>query len=99
MLKYEPPFLVLLAALKRLVVLPANNLVALLAGDVADDVAACGHVAFCGVRGGYVDDVGEEVGFAVLAAEVLEMRVLLDRWKIGGGREGRGGYEGDLRGR
>jgi hypothetical protein len=45
----------------------------LLAVDVTDNVAASGHVAFARLALGDVDDVVEEVGFSVLAAEVLEM--------------------------
>jgi hypothetical protein len=40
---------------------------------VAHDVAAGRHVALVGFRFGDVDDLVEEVGFAVLAAEVLGM--------------------------
>jgi hypothetical protein len=39
--------------------------------DVADDVAACGHVPLVGLRLGDVDDAIEEVCLAVLTAEVL----------------------------
>jgi hypothetical protein len=34
-------------------------------------MSPCGHVALAGVAGGDVDDVVEEVGFAMLAAEIL----------------------------
>lgn len=64
-------FLVLLGVLVRLVVLPADRLLALGAADVAHDVAAGGHVALDGLGLGDVDDGVEEVGFAVLAAEIL----------------------------
>lgn len=45
---------------------------------------ACGHGSFEGFAGVDVDYGVEEVGFAVLAAEVLEM---LERWRE---REGDG---------
>ena len=73
-LQYEFPFLVLLRRLKRLVVLPPHRLLALPAHYVPHDVPARRHVAFVGVRLRNVDDGVEEVGFAVLAAEVLEIR-------------------------
>lgn len=63
--------LVLLALLIGLVVLPADRLVALLAGDVAHDVAARRHVALRGLAGFDVDHDVKEVRLAVLAAKVL----------------------------
>lgn len=65
------PLLVLLASLEGLVVLPADGLAALAARDVADDVAAGGHVALRRLALGDVDDGVEEVRLAVLATEVL----------------------------
>lgn len=73
-LEYELALLVLLARLVRLVVLPPHRLLALPAHDVPDDVPARRHVAFCGVGLRDVHDGVEEVGFAVLAAEVLLRR-------------------------
>jgi hypothetical protein len=63
--------LVLLRALVRTIVLPTNNLTALFAGDVAHQVTAGGHVALASLALSDVHDGVEEVGFAVLAAEVL----------------------------
>ncbi len=65
------PFLILLASLECLVILPSHCLVTLSAGDVADDVSARGHVALRGIASYDIDDVIEEVGLAMLAAEVL----------------------------
>jgi hypothetical protein len=70
-LKDELALLVLLARLVRLVVLPADRLVALLARYVAHDVAPRRHVALAGLPLLDVDDAVEEVRFAMLAAEVL----------------------------
>lgn len=39
--------------------------------DVADFVLAGGHVAGCGAAAEDVDGGGEEVGFSVVAAEIL----------------------------
>ena len=72
-LEYELPFLVLLARLERLVVLPAHRLLALPAHDVPHDMPSRRHVAFGGFGLRDVDDGVEEVGFAVLAAEVLDV--------------------------
>ncbi|QSZ35208.1 hypothetical protein DSL72_008075 [Monilinia vaccinii-corymbosi] len=63
--------LVLLTRLIRLVVFPAHRLVAPLTHDIAHDVSTRSHVAFGGIAGHDIDDEAEEVGFAVLAAEVL----------------------------
>jgi len=65
------PLLVFLRALIRLVVLPPHRLLALPAVDVADDVSARRHVSLDGFGLGDVDDGVEEVGFTVLASEVL----------------------------
>ena len=70
-LQYEFAFLVLLRRLERLVVLPPHRLLALPAHDVPHNVPTRRHVAFVGVRLRNVDDGVEEVGFAMLAAEVL----------------------------
>lgn len=55
-LEDELALLVLLGSLVGLVVLPAHRLLALAAGDVADDVAAGGHVALRGLASVDVDD-------------------------------------------
>ena len=86
-LEDELALLVLLASLVGLVVFPAHRLLALGAVDVADNVAAGGHVALVGVGLGDVDDVVEEIGLAMLAAEVLAAAVSVGAW----GREGRAG--------
>jgi len=44
---------------------------------VADDVSASRHVSFGGFAGCYVDDVVEEVGFAVLTAEIPTNNILM----------------------
>lgn len=80
------PLLVLLRRLVRLVVLPANRLLALTAADIPHHVAAGRHVALYGIGLRDVDDGGEEVGFPVLAAEVLEEIV---SWGCEGLGEGR----------
>lgn len=49
--------------------------------DVADNVAAGGHVALVGFGLSNVDDGVEEVGLAVLAAEVLAAVVSVWRAK------------------
>lgn len=72
-LENELALLVLLAGLIGLVVLPADRLLTLATVDVADNVAAGGHVALVGLRLGDVDDAVEQVRLAVLAAEVLCM--------------------------
>jgi hypothetical protein len=69
-------FLVLLAGLGGLVVLPPHCLIALLAHDVPHDVYACGHFAFYSLLGDFdVDDAREKEGFAVLTAELLDYSV------------------------
>lgn len=70
-LKDELALLVFLARLVRLIVLPADRLLALLAGDIADDVAARRHAALRGLAGFDVDHAVKEVRLAVLPAEVL----------------------------
>lgn len=71
-LQNEFPLFVLLTSLIRLIIFPAHRLLALLANHIPHRVPARRHVALdrFGLRG--VDDGVEEVGFAVLAAEVLE---------------------------
>jgi hypothetical protein len=63
-------FLVLLAALVRLVVLPPHRLFALSTLDVSHDVSARRHVALARLASLDVYDCVEEICFAVLAAEV-----------------------------
>lgn len=64
--------LVFLRRLVRLVVLPANRMLALAALDVTHHVSACRHVALHRFFLDDVDHSGEEICFAVLAAEVLD---------------------------
>lgn len=71
-LEDELALLVLLARLVRLIVFPADGLLALLAGDVAHDMAARRHAALRRLARLDVDHAVEEVGLAVLAAEVLQ---------------------------
>ena len=75
-LQYEFAFLVLLRRLERLVVLPTHRLLALPAHYIPNDVPTRRHVAFAGVRLRDVHDGVEEVGFAVLAAEVLRIQTI-----------------------
>ena len=70
-LQYEFPLLVLLRRLVGLVVLPSHRLVTLPAHDVPYEMPARRHIALCGFRLRDIHDSVEEVGFAVLAAEVL----------------------------
>lgn len=71
-LKDEFAFLVFLAGLVRLIVLPTHRLLTLSAMYVAYYVATGRHVALVRLRLGDVDDLVKEVCFAVLAAEILE---------------------------
>ncbi len=64
-------FLILLGRLERLIVLPAYRLVALSARDIPDDVSACRHVPLASIARCDVDDVVEEVRFAMLTTEIL----------------------------
>jgi hypothetical protein len=63
--------LILLRALVRSIVLPPDNLSTLTTCNISNQVTAGGHVALAGLALLDVDDGVEEVGFAVLAAEVL----------------------------
>jgi hypothetical protein len=74
LLQNELPLLVFLAALVGLVILPTHSLLALSAGDIADDMATGCHAALDGLGLGDVHDVIEEVSLAVLATEVLKVR-------------------------
>jgi hypothetical protein len=72
MLEDELPLLVLLTALVGLVVLPANHFFALATLDVADDMAARGHIPLARLARFHIDDGVEEVGLTMLATEVLQ---------------------------
>jgi len=69
--------LILLACLERLIVLPTHRLLALLAIYVPYDVPARRHVALSWLTLCGVDNAVEEVGFAVLAAEVTADYVVM----------------------
>lgn len=71
MLEDELPLLVLFRALVGLVVLPADHLFTLPAGDVPHSVPTGSHIAVAGLRSLGVHHAVEEEGFAMLAAEVL----------------------------
>ena len=70
-LQNELSFLVLLGIFVRLIVLPSHHVLALATDNVPDDMAARGHVALAGLARLDVDDRVEEVGFSMLASEVL----------------------------
>ena len=70
-LQNELPFLVFLAVLIRLVVFPSYRLLALPAADVSNDMSASRHVALIGFAVDDIAHLAEEVGFAVLATEIL----------------------------
>jgi len=70
-LEDELPLLVFFAALVGLVVLPADDILALSALDVAHNVATRRHVALARLPRFDIDNCVEEVGLAVLAAEIL----------------------------
>lgn len=82
-LEYEFALLVLLARLVSLVVLPADRLLALAAGDVAHDVAAGRHVALAGLARFDVDDGVKKEGFAMLATEVLVFLLAVVKEAVG----------------
>jgi hypothetical protein len=63
--------LILFRRLVCLVVFPSNDLGALAAGDVSNDVATGGHVALARIAGVDIDDIVEEICLTVLAAKVL----------------------------
>lgn len=64
-------FFIFLRLLVCLVVFPAHRLFALLAANIANDMSACCHAALGRFGLVDVDDGLEEIGFAMLAAEVL----------------------------
>lgn len=65
--------LVFLAGLECLVVFPPDRFLALPAVDVPHQVSAGRHVPLDSFRLGNIDDGVEEVGLAVLTAEVLRL--------------------------
>lgn len=71
-LSFEDEFalLVLLCIFIRLVIFPANRLLALPACDVTDNVPPRGHVSLARLASFNVDDAVKEVGFAVLTSKV-----------------------------
>jgi len=73
--------LVLLTTLECLVILPSNCLVALLTCNVSHDMTSRGHVPLGGLTLNHVDNGIEEVGFAVLTAEVLPKSQLV-KWLL-----------------
>jgi hypothetical protein len=72
-LKNELALLVFLTALICFVVLPSYCFLALSAVDVAHDMFSRCHVTFDGIGLSDVHNIIEEVGFAMLAAEILEV--------------------------
>lgn len=70
-LEDELALLVLLAGLVCLVVLPAHRLLTLLTRDVSHNMATCSHASLGRLARIDVHNVVEEVGLAMLAAEVL----------------------------
>ena len=75
-LQDEFALLVFLTRLVRLVILPPDGVATLPARNVSDNVSACCHVTFHRFRGFHVHNVGEEEGFAMLAAEILRDMVV-----------------------
>lgn len=70
-LQYVFPLLILLRRLKRLIILPPHRLLALPARDVPHDMSPGRHAPLDGLSLRDVYDGVKEVGFAMLAAEVL----------------------------
>jgi hypothetical protein len=68
----------------RLVVFPPDRIATLSACDVSYDMPAGCHVTFHRFGRLDVDDIGEEEGFAVLAAEVLPDMVISSAIQSGG---------------
>jgi hypothetical protein len=75
-LENEFPFLILLRCLIGLVVLPPHCLIAVFAFDVSHDVSSRRHVPLHGFGLLDVDNSREEVGFAMLAAEVARYYIV-----------------------
>jgi len=72
-------FLVFLARLECLIVLPAHGLVALSAGNIPHDVSACGHIPLTGIARRDVDDVVEKVSLPMLAPEISAYDIFMVR--------------------
>jgi len=72
-------FLIFLARLKRLIILPAYRLVTLSARNISHDVSAGRHVPLTGIAGRDVDDVVKEVCFAMLAPEISAYDIFMIR--------------------
>jgi len=68
-------FLVLLARLKCLIILPAYRLVALSAGNISHDMSACCHIPLASIARRNVDDVVEKIRLPMLAPEILTCHV------------------------
>lgn len=65
------PFFVFFTRLVRLVVLPPNCLFTLPANDVPDHMPTSRHAAFHSFSLVNIDDVVEQIGFAVLTTKIL----------------------------
>jgi hypothetical protein len=76
-LKNEFPLLVLLTGLVRLIVLPPNTLIALLAMDISHHVSTRSHIPLRGFTRPRIDHRAEEICFSMLAAEVSRDDVVL----------------------
>jgi hypothetical protein len=76
-LKNELALLVFLTALICFVVLPSYCFLALSAVDVAHDMFSRCHVTFDGIGLSDVHNIIEEVGFAMLAAEIPTYNVII----------------------
>jgi hypothetical protein len=68
--------LVFFSSLVRLIVLPSDCIVALPAIDVPHDMPACCHAAFRGIVEIDIDNVAEQIRFAMLATKVLATNIL-----------------------
>jgi hypothetical protein len=74
LLQDELPLLVFLTVFVRFIVSPPYRFSALSASDVTDDVPPRGHATFHSLRLGDIDDIIEEVRFAMLAPEILRKK-------------------------
>jgi hypothetical protein len=70
-LQYIFPLFIFLRRLKGTIIFPTHDFFTLSTADIADYVAAGGHVSFCGFGAEGVDYCAEEVGFSMLASEIL----------------------------
>lgn len=70
--QYKFPLFILLTGLVCFVILPAHRLLALPAVNITDNMPSGGHATLHRFRRGNVDDIAEEVCFAMLAAEILD---------------------------